>query len=350
MKHSTLTRLAAYGFRSGIFLLALTASATLAFGSPAAIKSALKESGAYEKASEALAIQAGNSLSTVDSQTVVNEAAKDSFKPESVQTTTEKAIDSTYRWLEGETAKPDISIDLRPYMRGFTDKLGDQATERASMLPVCTAEQLRSIEPGNVDIFNLPCRPPDVDLASAKDQAIARATASNGFLQNPVIDTDSLPKDAEGKTIVDKASSAPQIYAVAMQLPWVFGALALLSAITLAFLMRANWHHTVRKLGRSFVGVGLTLLVIVVLARLFFWYATQPDSYISKLASDEYHGVLIAFVRSLETSYTGWLLIFGSAYAALGILVLVMMRIFWPKRPADDNTPVPTPPSIADSN
>ena len=132
MKHSTLVRLSAYGLRTGLFLIAVTVCAGLVFGSPSTLKSALQASGAYQKASVALVEQAGNALRTLDNQPAVDTAAQASFTPAAVQTATESAVDSSYDWLEGTTDSPNISIDFRPYINGFTQNLGEQATQRAS--------------------------------------------------------------------------------------------------------------------------------------------------------------------------------------------------------------------------
>lgn len=348
MKHTFLVRLASFGFRAGTLIAVITGAAALTFGTPDTLKKALNDSGAYTSAADALVGQTSKSIgkqgasSAADigpekqTQLAITEtAAKASFTPASLQATSEQNIDSLYAWLEGDTPKPDIRIDLQPYVSSFTKSLGDQATQRAASLPACTAEQLRAIDPNNVDILNLPCMPPGVNIAGAKDQAIAQAVASNEFLKNPVITTDSLPKDSQGKTAIDRAANVPQTFQWSMQAPWIFAGLALLCAAAILLLWRSDLREAIRKISRGLLGVGIVLLVIVAVARVLMWEVGKPDGVASKLVAGSYNEVLLAFVKTIERAYTGRLLVVGIAFVAIAILILVTLRITRPNAPAE---------------
>jgi hypothetical protein len=337
MKHPILVRLAAFGFSTSILLLALTAASTMVFGTPQAIKSALRDSGAYKSASEQLAKKAGDmAASESDSKPegdlqldreAVSQAAASSFTDKAIQTNAEQAIDATYSWLDGKTAKPEIKLDLQPYINSFTQSLGDRAVQQAQSLPLCTPEQLRQIDPNNIDVFNLPCLPPGVNLNTTKDQAIAKAAESNEFLKEPVISVDSLPKDTAGKTAVDRAENVPTLYQWSMRAPLILAVLALLSAAVIVLLLRPDWRLVIRKLARPLFGTGIALVILVVVARLFFSYVSKPEGLASKLAGGDFKDVILTFMSSLQQAYTDKLLNFGIAYLIVGLVALVALRI-----------------------
>lgn len=337
MKHPFLVRLASFGFSTSILLLALTAASVMTFGTPQAIKTALRDSGAYQSASDQLAKKASDmTASEPDSKSegnlqvdkeAVSQAASSSFSAKAIETNAEQAIDATYGWLGGKTAKPDIKLDLQPYINSFTQSLGDQAIQRAQSLPLCTPEQLRQIDPNNIDVFNLPCLPPGVDLNTAKDQAIAKATESNEFLQKPIVSVDSLPKDAAGKTAVDRAENVPTLYQWSMRAPWILAVLAALSAATIILLIRPDWRLAIRKLARPLFGTGIALVVLVFVARFFFSYVSKPEGIASRLAGGDFKDVILTFMSSLQQAYTGKLLNFGIAYLLIGSVALIALRI-----------------------
>jgi hypothetical protein len=338
MKHPILVRLAVLGFSTSILLLALTAASTMVFGTPQAIKSALRDSGAYRSASEQLAKKAGDMATSSESDSksesdlqldreAVSQAAASSFTDKAIQTNAEQAIDATYSWLDGKTAKPEIKLDLQPYINSFTQSLGDRAVQRTQSLPLCTPEQLRQIDPNNIDVFNLPCLPPGVNLNAAKDQAIAKAVESNDFLKEPVISVDSLPKDTAGKTAVDRAENVPTLYQWSMRAPLILAVLALLSTAVIMLLLRPDWRLVIQKLARPLFGTGIALVILVVVARLFFSYVSKPEGLASKLAGGDFKDVILTFMSSLQQAYTDKLLNFGIAYLIVGLVALVALRI-----------------------
>jgi hypothetical protein len=341
MKHGIGIRLLSYGLRVSLLLLALTAAAATVFGSPDTLKTSLKSSGTYQTASDQLSRQAGNTVSglanlKVDKATV-EVAAQQSFSPQTIETNTESAVDELYGWLQGKTEKPIIKLDLSPYVDDFVQSVGNQAEQRVAQLPACTAEQLRQINPNTINIYELPCRPPGVDLGSAKQVAINQAVASNDFLQNPVLSSDSLPKDANGKTALDRASSLPTVYQWAMRGPWIFGGMALLCAALIVWLLwSAGWRAGAGKLARSFLGVGITLLVITALAKLFFHFVTDADGIGGKLLSGDFQHVLVTLLRSLERAYDGVLLNFGIIYIVVALITLIVIRLRTPGKTGKD--------------
>jgi hypothetical protein len=332
MKHTFLLRLAGLGFSTAILFLAITAAIAQVFGTPQALKTALQQSGAYDTASQQLASKAGEATASEAGEGLpldkadVSQAAAENFSAKAIQTNAEEVIDGSYGWLEGKTDKPDITIDLSPYIAGFTQSVGDQAVQRVQGLPACTPEQLRQLDPNNIDVFNLPCMPPGVNLATAKEQAITQATKSNEFLQDPVITTDSLPKDAEGKTAIDNLAYVPQIFQWTMRAPWIFAAIAALSAVAIMLITKPEWQAGIRKLARTLFVTGLILTLFILLTRLLFNYLTRPDGTASKLAGGDFKDVILAFARSLEQAFNNNLLVFGIVYILAGVAGLTTLR------------------------
>lgn len=357
MKHTFLFRLAAFGFSTSILLLAVTAPAVMVFGTPDTLKKSLRDSGAYDAASRQLAEKAGDAATSrqdlpIDKESV-SQAAAETFSPKTIETNAEKVIEGTYNWLDGKTATPEFNVDLQPYVNNFTQTLNDRLVQQAQVLPVCSPEQLRQVDPNNIDVFKLQCLPPGVTLDMVKGQISAEtAKSSQEFLENPNITADTLPKNSEGQTVAEQASNLPTIYQWLKKTPMIFGFLALLFAVAVTLLAMPEWRASIRKLGRSLLVTGLVLLVLTGLVRLLFTYLTRPGGLGEKLAGDELKDVALAFATSLERAYDSKLLLFGASYAIAGLFALIVLRFLKSSARTEAITPaVPTAatPSLASS-
>lgn len=359
MKHTFLFRLAAFGFSTSILLLAITAAAVMVFGTPDTLKKSLRDSGAYDIASRELATKAGDAAVSegnlpIDKE-AVSQAAAETFSPKTIETNAEKVIDGTYNWLDGKTATPEFSVDLRPYVNSFTQTLNDRLVQQAQVLPVCSPEQLQQVDPNNIDVFKLQCLPPGVTLDMVKGQIAAEtAKSSQEFLENPNITADTLPKDEQGKTVAQQASNVPALYQWVKKAPWIFGLLALLCAAAVILFARPEWRTGARRLARSLLITGIILVILTGLVRLLFSYLTRPGGLGEKLAGDELKDVAMTFITSIERAYDSKVLLFGIVYAVVGLVALLALRFLKQpstpvvaSTPANSTAPAATPPSAA---
>jgi hypothetical protein len=355
MKHSFVSRLINYFLGLSLLGLAVFTAATMTFGSPDSVKQALRDSGAYKQAASLLADRASQEAAKAGGASLesmsVDSAARSSISPELIQRDGEGAIDNTYAWLQGQTPSLKISIDLTPYINSFTGRLGDQAVQQASALPDCTIQQLQQLNLQHANVFDLPCKPTGVNLNTLKEQAVTQLTKSSDLLGNPVASTDSLPKDDRGKTALDHAKDLPQVFQWSMLLPWACAIAALVFASLIILLSRPAYHAGLRLLSRSLLGAGITVLVLVTVAKLFFWYATRPDGVFSRLVAGNFSEVILSFARSLEKAYDSRLLIFGIGYTILGLAGIFMARFLKgsttevSSAKSDRPEPAPTPSS-----
>jgi hypothetical protein len=314
----------------GLVGLAISLAATTTFGTPDATKSALSDSGAYQKAADQFAQRATQETKQVTGSTLNNASieasAKESISAAMVQRDSEGVIDASYRWLRGETPQLQISVDLQPYISAFTGNVADQTLSHISTLPICTTEQLQNIDVNNINIYSLPCRPPNVDLGSLKDQALAQLTGSNELLSNTKLSTDSLPKDEQGKTAIDHMSAVPQVFQLSMLLPWLFSIAIIVGVAMLFWLNFSEKRVFAKQIARSSLSAGITVLLVVALAKIFFWFMTRPNGIFQRLIEGNFSEVVLSFAQSLERVYDGKLLCFGIVYVLLGIGGLLALR------------------------
>jgi len=349
MKHLILLRMAGVGFSTGIFFLAITTATVLVFGTPTALKSALDESGMYGSTAKQISQEAADAaLSDNDlklDKSAVEKAAATSFSTEAVQADIERSIDSTYDWLDGTTEKPNITLDLTPYVNRFTQSVGNQAALRVKGLPPCTAEQARTLMLTDIDVSTMPCLPPGINITNVQSAAIDKLVASNEFLRDPVLTTDSLPKDAAGETAIDRAHNIPTAFQWSIRAPRIFAGLALVSAVVIiALTYRTDWKLGVRRLARPLLGTAVTLAVVVVIAKLLFGVFTKGDGLAAKLAGGGFKDSVIIFADSLMQLYTAKLLLFIIIYAIAGAVALIAVRFIKPISPNGSLTSTSTLP------
>ena len=369
MRHPLLFRLANYGWRTCLLLLALTAALAYTLGSPQTLKSALADSGVYQTASKQLTDQAvsrtvsetGPALNGVAEGTI-RTAAAETFTPQAIRQTAERSIDNIYAWLSGETDTLDASIDTSAYARTYADKLVaggtseavDDALREAQSLPACTPEQLqqiaRQLEQGSIQ--EPPCSP----LAGANEEAqqalkelLSGAAVNSEDLTAIVRDQaeQSIPPELQTIPAVETIRSLdylPTAYRASMAAPWLFGFVALLSALG-AVMWAGDRRAGSRKLARSLLGVGIALVVIAALVRLLIFTITKPDGPLASFAGNEFGGIFVKFISSVGQRWDAAVFLYGIAYIIVAVLMLLYIRRLQPalSQPAPhDQTPANT--------
>src|SRR5690606_13812244 len=89
--------------------------------------------------------------------------------------------------------------------------IGEAAYTRANNLSPCTVAQLRTMDPNNLDIFNLPCVPPGVDLRAEQTKLVQEISTSDEFLEDPVVTANDLSQE-NGHSVFDQTSAVPTAY------------------------------------------------------------------------------------------------------------------------------------------
>lgn len=329
-------------FKFSIFFAAVGAATVVAFGSQAGLKDTLNSSGAYDRAVDGIIEQAtkeqrengeGVPIDDADVQKVI----RDTLSPEFLEQNSSSAIDGIFGWLQGNTERPEFTIDLTETKQKLANGLGEVAFARASNLQPCTVQQLQTLDPNNTDIFSLPCLPPGVDLQTERAKLVDQIANGDEFLKDSTISADELPKE-NGQDVFDKAENVPTVYQWLVRLPWILGGLAVLAATALLFL------HDERR--RGIWVIGRTLLITGVILVIFTLVSNYIISTINPVGTDIAQKIVTDVVRSFAREINSVIIKFGVAYAVVGAAIMLGIHFTKPKTleqtPDKENTPVST--------
>lgn len=311
-----------------LYALAALSALVIVFGKPQPIKKALADSSIYntfvdnvlQEARKSSDQESGGQPSDADlNQPIVQAAAKKALPPEFLQTSAESAVDGIYAWLHRRTPTPEFKIDLNPAKQTFANEVGNGLAVRIQSLPVCTLDQLRSLDANNLDLFSLPCQPPGVNLEAERQRVVSEIVGNEEFLDKPVITGEDLPATENDRTAAEQFSDIPQAFGWLQRSPWIMGVLALLSVAGVVLLFDER-RRALRRLGIIFVSVGLFLLLSFSLTN----WAFRKISASPELAKQEtgFQQSALRVTKSLAGDVNGvvlwfaiiYLLIAGSAF------------------------------------
>lgn len=338
-----------------LFWAAVTAAMIGLAGSPDSLKSALSNSGVYDNIVDS-ALEATNKpeeAKTEDEkargvsldQAQIKAAAQAALPPDMLQSSTEQALDGIYRWLNGEVATPDFRIDLTEAKARFISATGAEAEKHVASLPVCTAAQLREIEP-DTDAFGLTCRPATMSAATARQEFESKLASNEDFLKDPVITADSIGKGKDGLSIFQKSEGAPESFQRLRSIPLIFLGVSLILGIGVFFLS-ASRRAGVKSLAVTLLGTGIFLLLTTWLTSFAFSRLIQPTGAIGKSIDNNLQGSILSVLGSLGDAFSRKALVFALTYSLVGLAALLALKFIWKNQavPAvvEDNKPVEVP-------
>lgn len=244
---------------------------TLLFANSETLKRSLIRTEAYSRfvpaviEENARANRAGGSLSLEDP--AVAGIIVQSFHAESLQHNTEQIIDSFYRWLNGQTDKPDYVIDLSENIDAMAQQLSELAMSRLEQQPIC------DVQPIAIDPLADTCRPEFYDYQQGRISLAEQIRAENGVFSKLQYSVDDLPKNQNGQTIVEQYHYAPQVYRFAKQAHWILLCLAAIGALLVVYASRRK-RVALSYLGTALMGSGVFLAVtplfyLYILPRIF---------------------------------------------------------------------------------
>jgi hypothetical protein len=311
-----------------LFNLAIASAMVLVFGTPDLLKKSIADSRLYDtivsnviKSSEEATKQEGFPIYEPE----IQEAIKDAFPPKTLKKHSENVIDSIYKWLNGDTPKPNYVIDLTPSKQKLAEGVGDYAYRRYQSLPACTATQLRALSP-QIDPFTVPCKVPGVDPIQARRDIVTRLATSEEFLKDPVITVKDLPKDAAGKTVFDNLSFLPTVNKIFRNAPVILGIFSVLLMIALALLYDTRYNG-LRTIGGTFAGTGLFVLIATLLLGFAFKQVNKPGGALNRTVPGSLQDSIVSIAASLYGEVNKNLLIFGIVYIVIGAIILLALRL-----------------------
>jgi hypothetical protein len=324
-----------------LYSAAIIASLVSMFASSEAIKSTLADSKVYDNIISTVAEAAKKDQGSEDSTEipedkrrgveVLEQSATQAFTPDVIKNAVEQGLDGIYNWLNGKTPVPDFQIDLTQAKANFIASAGQAVESHVAGLPVCTREQLATIDP-ETDPLSLTCRPANLSAAVARDKAVAELANNDKFFPNPVLTSDNLSKNEDGKTVFEQAEGVPRAYRTAKALPWVFLGLGVLLGIGVYFLSETR-RKGLKSLGISLLGTGAFLFVTTWLFGFLFDRAARPGGPLTKAGDNDFQEPILAVLRALNNSFNRTLLVYCIVYVVVGTGVLIGLHFTRSKEP-----------------
>lgn len=308
------------------------------FGTPDAIKDALRQSGFYSNAvskgldqvqkNQTEGSERGNSSNGGDKEqipvdrTEVQNIIKDAASPAFLQEQSENAIDSLYAWLRGDSATLTISVDLTDAKTRLANGLADYVTSRAASLPTCAAGQQPNED---VDMFNATCVPPGFNAEQTANEA--RDQILNGeFLKESTITASNLKND-KGQTLDQQLKQMPVVFQRANQGIYAAGVLALLLSAAIIFLS-VNKRRGVRKVAITFMAVGA---IVGLLGWISSIAVSRGTAKLNEVSSDNpFQDQLVGVAKYLVNDVRFWWMAFGITLVVIGVAKLVAMHFIKP--------------------
>ncbi len=342
---------------ASLLTLAFSTSSNIAFTHPGKLEKWLNDSNLYGAFVENAISQAEKTAGTDQSggislsDTVVKQAAESSFSSAALQKDVNAFLDSNYAWLNGKTSTPNFSIDLSGAKQTFAQRVGDYVKTYLAGLPACTPAQTAQIDTQTADPLTLTCRPPNVDPPTVGAQVTEQIANSSEFLSNPVVTAANVNPngsiDQPQRPYYQKFSALPAAYQKATKIPWVAGALVLLSLMAVIFVAPR------RRQGLKAVTVTLALAGLVMVLNKFasdqLFHTIRRHAFDGSTVGD-LQKALTVFLRHAEDQLVKVDLWFGAAYLLLALVLLSALIITRRRglripKPLQAAVPVDTPTS-----
>lgn len=334
---------------------AFSTSSNMALSHPQKIETWLDQSNLYQHFVSNAIDQAKKSAGSSEDQgsvtlsdSAVQQAADSAFTTQIFQQSLNTFLNSNYAWLEGKTAQPNFTIDLTSAKQNFAAQIGQYVQEHISSLPVCTTQQLVEIgSAANIDPLNITCRPPTLDAQAEATLVTQKVENSGGFLSNPVITANNInPKGSSSQPYYQKFSEAPKLYRLAVKLPWIYAAVALISALGVLFLApRKRWG--LRRVGITLAVAGAVLIISVLLSNTALHQAEKRifnQSSVGQLQQS-----LTNFLSQLEHQLVKVDLWFGIGYLGLAAIIFILLASTRRRKHRPETPVKPIPPGDSES-
>lgn len=307
-------------------LLAITPfvfAVAITLGNPDTVQGIIKASGVYEQYPKiALNNAVEQTKDSTSKQVLDDPAARQAITSALPADLLEKSIgsfiDGLYGWLEGKTTEPQFSIDMSQAKQAIATNLAGYAENRAAGLQPCTYAQLRSLNT-NIDPLSLPCLPPGVTTAQIGQQVSQQLTSNTGFIQDPVINNETIKQANGGKSLVEGLGTVPTAYRFVQASKWVL--LLLIVGLGIALVVaRRDRLAGLRYVGLSAILVGLLVGLGLVSFLLFFNQISGNNSHPGPETQIAFDGgkALLGELNKITA-------IFAGAYVVSGIALLVTL-------------------------
>lgn len=309
-------------FKMLLVLVPLVFALSSALGSPATIEKALSESKIYDQlVTDALNTSQKEAKDQEAAQLLadqgVRNAITNAFSADVLEQSASSFIQGFYAWLRSDSPELNFSVDLSGAKTKLTQNLAQYAEQRTSKLPVCTVQQLQTID-FTKDLLSLPCLPPGLSPADAGRQFSEQAIRDVEFLQNPIITDETLAKHNDGKKVTDELVGLRSAYQAVETGKWLLLSLLLMLGALLVFA-RHNKQAGAQHVAWATLGAGAFWVVMLIA----YWF------FIDKAASgmaDESARALLDGMQVVLREFNKVILWFAATYLLLGGAILLIVR------------------------
>lgn len=302
---------------------AIATSISYNFSQPQKLESWLAESKIYDSVvttaldkAQLSARKTGNISSVSFKNPEVIQAAQEALPTDFLQKSVNEFLDANYSWLEGKQSTPQFSIDISAQKTAFTKSLVEQVFIKLSSTPVCTPAQLAQLQIP-VDPLAINCRPANLD-PKVEATTVAKEVMTGDFLSKTTYTAQSLSSDKQSKPYYEKLSSAPKLYRLGLQLPWIFTGLALI--IMLGILVAAPTRRRAgRRIGYMFLAAGAILIALKFLSG---YAAMQVQARVlNDTFSGDLHQPFDTLLHRIAANVTNLNLYFGVAFVVIALTI-----------------------------
>ena len=308
-------------FKVTLVLLPLVFAITQIVSSTSSVERALQNSGVYDNfvlivldnsAKQAKSPQEKLLLSDPEVRAVIQK----SFPPETLEASATSVVKGVFGWLQGNTTEPEFTIDLSGTKERLTANLTAFADKRIRSLPVCTQQQLQTINPQG-DLLSLPCQPPGVDIAQLSSQFSNDLLANVDFLDKPTITNETLSKESD-KSVTADLEQVPKTYQAAQASKWILLGVSLVLACLLVFVRRDK-QAGISYVAWSFIGAAAFWLIAIIIN----WFVINRAG---SSINDAAQTIALNGTKSLANDAAVIIGLFVIGYAVTGIGTILIMH------------------------
>lgn len=310
-----------YKFASGLnaiiltltlFLFGLIVAISGSFGSPQPAKDALAESGVYQTFIGEAVDDAGGSIEVIlEFKPEVRDVIIESALPH-VQQDMEQGVDSVFAWLKDDSQPVTFSIDAAAAREDVSAAVGNYVVDMINALPECTV-----ITPDfNVNNpFLWGCRPANTNVETYRT-AFTQIVAEDVFWDETSFTLEDFA-DVSEEELTEDYQMAANVYSAAQTSTWLLGGIVLLSIIA-TWLLAPTLRNTLRRLGISFVIVGVLLL------GLALGGAAALDTFVADFSSTDALEIASAsIIENIGNNILGWWRWSGIVGGVVGIALII---------------------------
>lgn len=328
-------------FRLCVLILPPVIATVAIFGSASPIEKALENSGVYNNFTNAVLDQSVSENNDAQAKALlvdpgVRKAINESFSAEILQTDTEMITNGVFDWLEGKTAQPQFSIDLKEPRDKLVTNLTAYAKQRVDTLPTCTLDQIKQLQTDQ-NLLNLQCRPPGLDTDKAAKQFSDDILKNTDFISKQTITASDISKDETGQNFFQKQSKVPDAYHLFTISPFIIGGFGTLMAAALV-LLHDKKRAGIASISWTVLGAGVFWLIGAVAYTFIFQHLNQNIPSIANAAFKQSISSLITTLANDLTRVAGMVAII---YIVLSATILITLRFTREKQIAPDYTTGP---------